>query len=147
MNSENSKSTDPHRLILDVTDKINLKRSEKYVALSNLSIYYTLKNIKRLYKNNKFKNSAPTWNDKLTLPDGSYSASDTWNYIEYIIKKRETVTDNTLIRVHVNLIENRITFKIKTGYYLETLTPEIMELLRSTKNKITKDKNGEIRFI
>ena len=59
MNSENSKTSDPHRLLLNLTDKINLKRSDKYVALSNLSIYYTWKNIKDLYKNSKFKISAP----------------------------------------------------------------------------------------
>ena len=63
MNSKNSKISDPHRLLLNLTDKINLKRSDKYVALSNLSIYYTSKNIKKLYKNNKFKISAPTWNE------------------------------------------------------------------------------------
>ena len=60
MNSENSKTSDPHRLLLNLADKINLKRSDKYVALSNLSIYYTWKNIKKSYKNNEFKISAPT---------------------------------------------------------------------------------------
>ena len=64
MNSENSKTSDPHRLLLNLTDKINLKRSDKYVALSNLSIYYTWKNIKKSYKNNRFKVSAPTCNEK-----------------------------------------------------------------------------------
>ena len=59
MNSENSKPSDPHRLLLNLTDKIDLKRSDKYVALSNLSIYYTWKNIRKSYKNNKFKISAP----------------------------------------------------------------------------------------
>ena len=73
MNSENRKISDPHRLLLNLTDKINLKRSDKYVVLSNLSIYYTWKNIKNSYKNNKFKTSAPTWNKKFELPDGSYS--------------------------------------------------------------------------
>ena len=63
MNSENSKTTDPHRLSLNLTDKMNLKRSDKYGALSNLSIYYTQKKIKKSYKNNKFKISAPTWNE------------------------------------------------------------------------------------
>ena len=72
MNSENSKTSNPHRLLLNLTDKINLKRSDKYVGLSNLSIYYTWKNIKKLYKNNKFKISAPTWNEEF----GSYSVSD-----------------------------------------------------------------------
>ena len=54
MNSENSKTSDPHRLLLNLTDKIGLKRSDKYVALLNLSIYYIWKNIKKSYKNNKF---------------------------------------------------------------------------------------------
>ena len=87
MNSENSKTSDPHRLLLNLTDKINLKRSDKYVALSNLSIYYTWKNIKKSYKNNKFKISAPTWNEEFELPDGSYSISDIQDYFEYILKK------------------------------------------------------------
>ena len=76
MNSRNSKTSDPHRLLLNISAKINLKRRDKYVALSNLSIYCTWKNIKKSYKNNKFKISAPTWNEELDLPDGSYSVSD-----------------------------------------------------------------------
>ena len=86
MNSENSKTSDPHRLLLNLTDKINLKRSDKYVALSNLSIYYTWKNIKNSYENNKFKISALTWNEGFELPDGSYSVSDIQDYCEYIFK-------------------------------------------------------------
>ena len=76
MNFENSKTSDLHRLLLNLSGKINLKRSDKYVAFSNLSIYYTWKNIKKSYKNNKFKISAPTWNEEFELPDGSYSVSD-----------------------------------------------------------------------
>ena len=87
MNSENSKTSAPHRLLLNLLDKINLKRSEKYVALSNLSIYNTWKKIKKSYKNNKFKISAPTWNEEFELPDGSYSISDIQDYFEYILKK------------------------------------------------------------
>ena len=87
MNSENSETSDPHRLLLSLTDKINSKRSDKYVALSNLSFYYTRKNIKKSYKNNKFKISAPTWNEEFELPDGSYSVSDIQSYFQYIIKK------------------------------------------------------------
>ena len=87
MNSENSKTSDPHRLLLNLADKINLKRSDKYVALSNLAIYYTWKNIKKSYKNNKFKISGPTWNEEFELPDGSYSASDIQDYFEYIFQK------------------------------------------------------------
>ena len=77
-NSENSKTSDPHRLLLNLPDKINLKRSDKYVALSNLRIFYTWKNIKKPYKNNKLKISAPTWNEKFELPDGSYSVYDSY---------------------------------------------------------------------
>ena len=73
MNSGNSKTFDPHRPLLNLSDKINLKRSDKYVAFSNLSIYYTWKNIKMSYKSNTFKLSAPTWNEEFELPDGSYS--------------------------------------------------------------------------
>ena len=107
MNSENSKTSDTHRLLLNLTDKINLKGSEKYVALSNLSIYYTWK-IYKSYKNNKFKISAPTWNEEFELPDGSYSLSDIQYYFKYILKKHETVTDNPSIRICVNKIQNRI---------------------------------------
>ena len=87
MNSENSKTSAPHRLLLNLPDKINLKRSEKYVALSNLSIYNTWKNIKKSYKNNKFKISAPTWNKEFELPGGSYSVSDIHDSLKYILKK------------------------------------------------------------
>ena len=76
MNSENSKTSDPHSLFLNLSDKINLKRSDKYVALSNLSIYYTWKNIKKSYKNNTFRISSPIWNKEFELSDGSYSVSD-----------------------------------------------------------------------
>ena len=79
MNSENGKTSDPHRLLLNLSNKINLKRSEKYVALSNLSIYYTWKNIKKSYKN-KFKISAPTWKEEFELADGSYSVSYSVSY-------------------------------------------------------------------
>ena len=99
--------------------------------------------IKKKCKNNKFKISAPTWTEEFELPDGSYSVSDIQDYFEYIIKKHEAVTDNSSIMLYINKIENRITFKIKTGYYLELLTPESMKLLGSTESKIAKDENGE----
>ena len=143
MNSENSKTSEPHVLILKLTDKLDLRRGEKIIALSNLSIYYTWKNIKNSYNNNKFKISAPTWNDKFELLDGSYSVSDIQDYFEYILKKNGENTDNPLMKIYVKNIENRITFKIKTGYNLELLTPGTMKLLGNIKNKITKDKNGE----
>ena len=143
MNSENSKTSEPHVLILKPTDKLDLRRDEKIIALSNLSIYYTWKNIKSSYNNNKFKISAPTWNDKFELPDGSYSVSDIQDYFEYILKKHGENIDNPSVKIYVNKIENRITFKIKNGYSIELLTPETMKLLRSTEIKITKDKNGK----
>ena len=142
MNSENSRTSEYHVLLLNLTNKIDL-RSEKTVALSNLSIYYTWKNIKSSYNNNKFKISAPTWNEEFKLPDGSYSISDIQDYFQYILKKHSESVDNPPIIIYINKIENRITFKIKSGYYLELLTPETMKLLGSTESKITKDKNGE----
>ena len=113
------------------------------MALVNLSIYYTWKNIKSEYKNNKFKIFAPTWNETFDLPDGSYSISDIQDYFEFIIKKHETLTENPPIQIYPNKIKNRIVFKIKTGYKLELLTPETMKLLGSTNKVVDKDKNGE----
>ena len=98
---------------LNLLDKINLKRSQEYVALSNLSFYYTWKNIEKSYKNNKFKISAQTWNEKFELPDGSYSVLDIQDYFEYILKKHEKVTENLSIRIYIDKIENRIISKIK----------------------------------
>ena len=143
MNSENNRTFEYHVLVLKITDKLDLRRCQKSVASSNLSIYYTWKNIKSSYNNNKFKISAPTWSDEFELPDGSYSISDIQDYFGYIIKKHSENVDNTSFRIYVNKIENRITFKIKNGYYLELLTPETMKLFGSTDSKITKDKNGE----
>ena len=87
MNSDNRKTTKPHVLALKLTKKLDLRIGKKVIALSNLSIYYTWKNIKSSYNNNKFKISAPTWNDEFELPDGSYSVSDIENCFEYILKK------------------------------------------------------------
>ena len=122
MNSKKSRTFEHHVLILKLTD-----RGQKSVALSNLSIYYTWKNIKSSYNNNKFKISAPRWSDKFELPDGSCSISDIQYYFEYILKKHNENVDNTSIRIYVNKIKNRITLKIKNGYYLELLTPGTMK--------------------
>ena len=113
------------------------------MALANLSIYYTWKNIKSKYNNNKFRISAPTLNDTCDLPDGSYSISDIQDYFEFIIKKHETLTENPPIQIYPSKIKNRIVFKIKTGYTLELLTPETMRLLGSTKKDVDSDKNSE----
>ena len=137
MNSENSKTSKPHVVILKLTDKLDLRRGEESIALSNLGTYYMWKNIKSSY-NNKFKISAPTWNDKFELP-----VSNIQDYFEYIFKQHGENTDNLSIRIYVNEIENRITFKIKNGYSLELLKPETMKLLGSTGKKKTKDKSVE----
>ena len=144
MNSENSKTSEYHVLVLKLTDKLDLRRGQKTVALSNLSIYYTWKNVKSSYNNNKFKiSAAQTWSEEFQLPDGSYSISDIQDYFEYILKKHSESVDNPSIRMYINRIENRITFKIKNGYHLELLRPETMKFLGSTESKITKDNNGE----
>ena len=143
MNLQNSKTSKLNVLILKLTNKLDLRIGEKTIALSNLSIYYTWKNIKSSYNNNKFKISAPTWNDKFELPDGSYTASDIQDYFEYILKKHGVNTDKPSVQINLNKIQNRVTFKIRNGYSYELLMPETMKLLRSTENKITKNKNSD----
>ena len=143
MNTENSKTNELHRFKLDLTNKPNLKNPNKNMDLANLSIYYTLKNIKSEYNNNKFKILAPTWNDTFDLPDGSYSISDIQDYFEFITKKSETLTENLPIQIYQSKIKNGIVFKIKTGYELELLTPETMKLLGSTNKNVDLDKNSE----
>ena len=87
MNTENSATNEPHRLKLDLTDKLNLKNSNENIVLANLSTYYTSKNIKSEYNNKKFKILAPTWNDTFNLPDGSYSIADIQDYFHYFQNK------------------------------------------------------------
>ena len=99
MNTENSKTNESHRFKLDLADKLNLKNPKKNMALVNLSIYYTWKNIKSEYNNNKFKIFAPTWNETFDLPDDSYFIDDIQGYFEFIIKKHETLTENQSIQI------------------------------------------------
>ena len=103
------------------------------MVLANLSIYHTWKNIKPEYNNSKFKVSLQTWNDTFDLPDGSYSVSDIQDYFEYIIKKHETIADNSPVQ-----------YKLKTEYKLELLLKKAMQLLGSSKKDIDKNKDGEI---
>ena len=121
MNSENSRTSEYHVLELKLADKLDLRRGQKSVALSNLSIYYT-------------------WSDEFELPDGSYSISDIQDYFDYILKKHNESVDDPPIEIFVSKNENRITFKTKNGYYLELLTSETMKLLASTESKITGKK-------
>ena len=90
MNWEKGRTPKPHILTL----KLDLRFGEKAIALSNLSIYYTWKNIKTTYNNNKFKISTPTWSDGFKLPDGSYSISDSQDCFEYILKNMEKILIN-----------------------------------------------------
>ena len=84
---------------------------------------------KKVIQNCKLKTSARPWSEELQLPDGSYSVSDTQDYFDYIIKKHEAVPDNLSITMYINKVEKINTFKIKTGYYLEILTPTTMKVL------------------
>ena len=101
MNSENRKTSKPHVLKLKLTNKLDLRIGEKVIALSNLSIYYTWKNIKSSYNNNKFKISAPTWNDEFELPDGSYLVSDIQDYFKYILKKHGENTKKPSLHIYI----------------------------------------------
>ena len=124
MNSENSKAFKPHILTLNLTSKLDLRIGEKVIALSNVSIYYTLRNTKSSYNNNKFKISAPTWNDEFELPDGPYFLSVIKVTLNTFYKNIEKRNDNLSVQIYLNRIENMITFKIKDGYSLELLTQE-----------------------
>ena len=113
------------------------------LLLKTKSIYYTWKNVREQYKNNKLKIIAPTWNDEFELPDGSYSASDIQDYIEFIIKKHKTLTTIPPIHAYINRIINRLMFTIKDRLKLELQMPETMKLFGCTEKFIDKTKNRE----
>ena len=104
MNTANSKTKHSNKFVYNFTDKLNLKNPNKNIALVNLSIYYTWKNVKSDYNNNKFKISAPTWNDTFDMPDSSYSVAAFQNYFEYIIKKHEAIAEVSPVLIYVNEI-------------------------------------------
>ena len=110
------------------------------MALANLNIYYTWKNINSECSNNKFNILAPTQNDTFDLPDGPYSIADIQDYFEFIIKKHETLAKNPPVQIYPNKLKNRTVFKIKTGYKLELLTPETMTCLEAQK-KLYQNQN------
>ena len=107
MNTKNSKTSEPNRFKYDLIDKLDLKSRNKNMALGSFSIYYTWKNVKSTYNNNKFKISASTWNETFDLPDGSYNISEIQDYIEYIIKKHEKICQNAPILIYDNTINNK----------------------------------------
>ena len=133
MNTENSKTDEPHKFVLNLSQRLDLRSSDKYVAYENLSIYSAWKNIRKQYQNNKLQIIAPTWNDEFELPDGSYSLLDIQDYIEYIIKNHETLTAIPPIHFYINRINDRLMFEIKDDYKLEFQTPETMKLFGSIK--------------
>ena len=139
MNSKNSKASESYKFKYDLIDELDLRNPNKNMALANLSIYYTRKNVKSTYNNNKFKISAPTWNVTFDLPYGSYNISEIQDYIEYIIKNHETIGENAPMLIYANTINNRIVFKIKSRYKLELLSKETMKLLGSTSSIIDPD--------
>ena len=108
MKTKNSKTKEPNRFKYGLIDKLNLKNPNKNMALGNLSIYYTWKNVKSTYNNNKFRISGPTWNETFDLSDGSYNISEIQDYIEFVIKKHETIGENAPILIYANTINNRI---------------------------------------
>ena len=108
MNTKNSKTGEPRRFKYDLIGKLDFKNPNKNMALASLSIYYTWKNVKSIYNNNKFKISAPTWNDTFDLPDGSYNILAIQNYIENVIKKYETIAETAPILIYANKISNSV---------------------------------------
>ena len=145
INTENGKTSEPHRLRLYFTDKLDLRRN-KTIALANLSVYYTWENINSKYNNNKFKISGPTWSETFDLADGSYEISDIQYYFLKMIQKHEPTietNENSPILIYPDGVKNRISFKIKTGYKLELLTSQTQKLLGDgpiiDKDKVSKN--------
>ena len=101
---DNSKINEPHKFVLNLSQRLDLRSSDEHVAIQNLSIYCAWKNIRKHYKKNKLKTTVSTCNDELELQDGLYSASEIPGYIKYIIKNRETLTTILPIHVYINSI-------------------------------------------
>ena len=130
MNTENSKTNQPHRFRLPLTDKLNLKSPNKNMALANLSIYYTWKNTKSECNNNKFKISAPTW-IILLISLMVLILLQTFRIILNLSSKNyETLTGNPPVQIDATKIKSRIVFKIKGGYKLELLSPETIRIYK-----------------
>ena len=113
MNTQNNKTNEPKKFALNLSQRLDLRSSNKYVSRQNLPNHYTWKNIRKQYKNNKPKLITPTWNDEFELPDSSYSVSDIHDFIEFSTKKYKTLTTVPPIHVYINRINNRFMFKTK----------------------------------
>ena len=135
MNTENSMTNESNTFIYQFTDKRNLKTpNNKIIGLVNLSIYYIWKNIKSEYNNNKFKISAPTSNDEFDLPDDSYSIFDIQDYFEFIIKKHETLAENSPIQIYLNKIKNNY-FQSKNRLQTRIVISRNNETIREYKKR------------
>ena len=143
MNTENSKTNEPHKFVLNMSQRLDLRSSNNHVALQSFSIYYTCKGIRQQHKSNKLKIIAPTWNREFELPGGFYSVSNIQDCIKYIIKKREKLPTTPPIHIYINRINNRLVFKIKDGYKLELQTTESTKLFGSPSKLIDKTMNRE----
>ena len=130
MNTENSNASKPNKIVLSLLQRLDLRSSNKHVALQ-----------RQQHKNNQLKIIATTWN-VFELPGGSYSVLYIQDYIEHIIKKHKTFSDNPPVHIYINRIYNRLVLKIKDGHTLELQTPETMKLFSRTK-KLTGKKNGK----
>ena len=144
MNTLNSKTNDSNKFIYQFTDNLNLKNPSKNMALANLSIYYTWKNIKSKYNNNKFKISSPASEMNLICLMGHILFLIYKIILNTSSKNMKTIADNPPVQIYVNKIKHRIVFKIKTGYKLELLSKETMQLLGSSKKYIDQNKGGEV---
>ena len=138
MNTENSKTSGPHKFVFNLLQRLDLRSSNKPVALQKLFNDYMWKNIGQQCKNDKLKIIAQTWNDEFELLDDSYSVSNIQDYIDYIIKKHDTLSTNPPIHIYIIMINNRPVFKIKDECKLKLQTPEAVNLFCSTKNVINK---------
>ena len=142
MNSENSTTSESHRFRSHLTDKLNLEDPKKNTTLANLNIYYTWKNIIPEYNNNKFKISAPTWNDTFDLPDGSYSIADIQVYFEFIIKKHETLTENSPVQIYPKKSKTELFLK-HNGIQSWIVNSWNNEIIKKHKKVVGKDKGAE----
>ena len=143
INMENSKTNKPHKVALNLQQRLDLRSSNKHIALQNLFIYYRWKNTRKQYNHNKLKIIAPTWNGECEVPGGFYSMSDTQDYIKRIIKKHGKLAIIPPIHVYISRVNKRLVFETKGGYNLGLQTPETLQIFGSTTKLIDKIKNGE----
>ena len=143
MTTKNSGTTDSHRYRLNLSSKINLKQPRKYVALANLSMYYTWKNVTKAHNNGKFTISAPTWSETFELPEGSYNIADINDYFRYIVQKH-TKDHEKDIEIFANRVKNRVSFKLGAGVSLELRTPETQKLLGVSEKVVKGEVNGDL---